>query len=80
MMIAHQELVSLRRPRAIPRIYFLPFRTLLWLLSHPIPIVPFFLGRVSSAGGAYVCCLVVVSFAMVLGAKSNTRPQGSKGR
>ena len=37
---------------------------------------PFFLGRVSSAGGAYVCCLVVLSFAMVLGAKSNTRLQG----
>ena len=39
-------------------------------LPHPIPIVPIFspLGGVSLCRGRfYVCCLVVVSFTMVLG-------------
>ena len=76
MMICPPRVVSFRRPPAIPRIYFLPFRTLLLAALPPNTYSPFFLGRVSSAGGAYVCCLVVLSFAMVLGAKSNTRLQG----
>lgn len=65
-------------PPATSRIYFLPFPTLLWLLSCPIPIVLCFSLRVPSRMRLCVPSCVVLSFVRVLGAKSNTRLQGSE--
>lgn len=64
-------------PRDFAYLLSLLFPTLLWLLFRPIPLVPSS-WRGSPTAGAYVCCLVVLSFVTVLGAKFNTRLQGSQ--
>ena len=68
-------------------LHYRPTRVFAYLLS-PFPyralaaLPPntsssFFFTARSPTAGAYVCCLVVLSFTTVLGAKSNTRLQGS---
>jgi hypothetical protein len=55
------------RPTRVFAYLLSPFPYVLWLLSRPIPLVPFFFTGRSLTSGAYVCCLVVVSFVTVLG-------------